>query len=166
MELQHLLSIPDALLIDQLTSVQLTELQQALSLLGYPVGDVDGLIGTRTRTAWAEFQTNVFQGNPNLIGKGSIQALQEKLSKLSTTQDGPLSQASSKQEVIAAIKKECKNQAIGLDTQMAYVLATTQWETAQTFKPVREAFWKDEEWRRVNLARYYPYYGRGFVQLT
>jgi hypothetical protein len=49
---------------------------------------------------------------------------------------------------------------------MAYVLATTQWETAQTFKPVREAFWKDEEWRRVNLARYYPYYGRGFVQLT
>lgn len=50
--------------------------------------------------------------------------------------------------------------------QIAYVLATTDWETGHTFKPVREAFWKDEEWRRNNLYRYYPYYGRGFVQLT
>jgi len=31
---------------------------------------------------------------------------------------------------------------------------------------VREACWKDEEWRRRNLSRYYPYYGRGFIQLT
>jgi predicted chitinase len=45
------------------------------------------------------------------------------------------------------------------------VLATVEWETAQTFKPVREAFWLNEEWRRQNL-RYYPYYGRGYVQLT
>lgn len=49
--------------------------------------------------------------------------------------------------------------------QAAYVLATSYWETAKTMKPVREAFWKDEDWRRRNL-RYYPYYGRGFVQLT
>jgi hypothetical protein len=48
---------------------------------------------------------------------------------------------------------------------MAYVLATTEWETDHTFKPVREAFWKDEAWRQVNL-RYYPYYGRGYMQLT
>ena len=38
-------------------------------------------------------------------------------------------------------------------------------ETASTFAPVREAFWLSEEWRRVNL-RYWPYYGRGFIQLT
>ena len=30
---------------------------------------------------------------------------------------------------------------------------------------VREAFWLSEEWRKRNL-RYYPYYGRGYVQLT
>lgn len=41
-----------------------------------------------------------------------------------------------------------------------------EWETGKTFKPVREAFWKDEAWRRANLSRYYPYYGRGYVQLT
>lgn len=33
------------------------------------------------------------------------------------------------------------------------------------FAPVREAYWLSEAWRAANL-RYYPYYGRGFVQLT
>lgn len=47
----------------------------------------------------------------------------------------------------------------------AYLLATAKWETAHTLEPVREAYWKDENWRKNNL-RYYPYYGRGYVQLT
>lgn len=52
-----------------------------------------------------------------------------------------------------------------LRNQLAYVLATALWETAHTMEPVREAFWLSENWRRANL-RYYPWYGRGFVQLT
>jgi hypothetical protein len=48
---------------------------------------------------------------------------------------------------------------------LAYELATTTWETAHTMQPVREAYWTSEDWRRANL-RYWPYYGRGFVQLT
>lgn len=72
---------------------------------------------------------------------------------------------STKGGVIAAIKAECDKQGLNLAEQQAYVLATVDWETGHTFKPVREAFWKDEEWRRQNL-RYYPYYGRGYVQLT
>jgi len=47
----------------------------------------------------------------------------------------------------------------------AYALATAYHETANTMQPVREAFWLSEDWRRRNL-RYYPYYGRGYVQLT
>ncbi len=47
----------------------------------------------------------------------------------------------------------------------AAALATVAIETASTFEPVREAFWLDEEYRRNNF-RYYPYYGRGYVQLT
>lgn len=47
----------------------------------------------------------------------------------------------------------------------AYTIATGWWETAATMQPVREAFWKDENWRRENL-RYYPWYGRGLVQTT
>lgn len=45
------------------------------------------------------------------------------------------------------------------------VIATIAIETASTFKPVREAFWLPESWRQANL-RYYPFYGRGYVQLT
>lgn len=49
--------------------------------------------------------------------------------------------------------------------QAAYIIATAWWETGQTMMPVREAYWKDEAWRKRNF-RYYPYYGRGYIQLT
>lgn len=58
----------------------------------------------------------------------------------------------------------CVSQGLSI-YQIAYILATVYWETARTMKPVKEAFWKDEAWRKKNL-RYYPWYGRGFVQLT
>lgn len=47
----------------------------------------------------------------------------------------------------------------------AYMLATAWHETNKTMQPVREAYWLSEDWRRKHL-RYYPWYGRGFVQLT
>lgn len=59
---------------------------------------------------------------------------------------------------------ECKRYGC-LRNQAAYILATAYWETARTMKPVKEAYWLSEEWRRNNL-RYYPHYGRGYVQLT
>lgn len=62
------------------------------------------------------------------------------------------------------ILKECRKHGL-LRNQAAYVLATAYWETARTMKPVIEAFWKSEAWRERNL-RYYPWHGRGFVQLT
>jgi hypothetical protein len=45
------------------------------------------------------------------------------------------------------------------------MLATAFHETNQTMQPVREAYWLSEAWRKQHL-RYYPYYGRGYVQLT
>lgn len=47
----------------------------------------------------------------------------------------------------------------------SYMLATAWHETAKTMQPVREAYWLDEAWRKKNL-RYWPWYGRGYVQLT
>ena len=47
----------------------------------------------------------------------------------------------------------------------AAAIATIAIETASAFQPVREAFWLPESWREANL-RYYPFYGRGFIQLT
>lgn len=47
----------------------------------------------------------------------------------------------------------------------AYLLATTWHETDYTMQPVREAFWETEVWREKHF-RYWPWYGRGFCQLT
>jgi putative chitinase len=47
----------------------------------------------------------------------------------------------------------------------AYALATAYHETARTMQPVLEAYWLSEGWRKRNL-RYYPWHGRGYVQLT
>lgn len=49
--------------------------------------------------------------------------------------------------------------------QTAYCLATAWHETNATMLPVVEAYWLSESWRKKNL-RYYPYHGRGYVQLT
>lgn len=52
----------------------------------------------------------------------------------------------------------------------AYALATAWHETNTTFGPVKEAYYlgteqKAEAWRKTHL-RYWPWYGRGLVQLT
>jgi hypothetical protein len=169
MELPYLSVITEPLKITELTENQLRELQTALSRLGYPVGDIDGLIGPKTKNAWAEFKADVFQGNPELIGTGSIESLKSQLTDA-------VYDFSTKEGTINAIKQECRAKGIGLNTQIAYVLATTQWETAQTFKPVREAYWWDnrhgfqqaEKMRREDsvIGKYFPYYGRGYVQIT
>jgi len=68
------------------------------------------------------------------------------------------------------IIEECRRQGL-LRNQTAYTLATGYWESGRTMQPVREAFYishdeaKAEAWRRVHL-RYWPFYGRGLVQIT
>lgn len=47
----------------------------------------------------------------------------------------------------------------------AYTLATSYHETAKRMLPVKEGLSLSDDWRKKNL-RYYPYYGRGDVQLT
>lgn len=49
--------------------------------------------------------------------------------------------------------------------QAAYLLATSYHETARRMQPVREGLSASDAWRKRNL-RYYPWYGRGDVQLT
>jgi hypothetical protein len=48
---------------------------------------------------------------------------------------------------------------------LAYILASAFHETNATMQPVKEAYWLSEAWRKRNL-RYYPYYGRGLIQIT
>lgn len=68
-----------------------------------------------------------------------------------------------KQEIINA----CKEQGF-IKAQIAYVLATVKHETNDTFRPVTEAYWLDDPdaYLKKHHADYYPYYGRGLVQIT
>ena len=47
----------------------------------------------------------------------------------------------------------------------AYALATSYHETARKMQPVKEGLTLSDAWRKRNL-RYYPWFGRGDVQLT
>lgn len=49
--------------------------------------------------------------------------------------------------------------------EWAYIYATVYWETGFTFEGVRESPRQTEAWRKKKFY-YYPYYGRGYVQLT
>jgi predicted chitinase len=164
MQLKELLNIEQPVSLNSLPVDQMKELQGALANLGYPVGDIDGLVGPRTRSAWSEFQNDVSKRDPTQADAASVAALQQQLAKLAQPSNHDFS---TRDGTIIAIIDECKRQGIGLRDQIAYVLATTQHETNNTFQPVREAYYlrdRGEAYRRT-LA-YYPYYGRGYVQLT
>lgn len=162
MRIIKLLEITMALPLSRISDDQMKELQTVLTALGYPVGLIDGLYGPKTRNAWAEFKTDVFVGNPDLIGPDSVEMLSHQLEQVSIAGKYDFS---NKEGTVESIKLACIAHGINLKTQISYVLATVEWETAQTFKPVKEAFWLNERWREENL-RYFPYYGRGYVQLT
>lgn len=50
---------------------------------------------------------------------------------------------------------------------LAYMLATTKWETASTMQPIREyGRGKGRKYGRKDAKTGHAYYGRGFVQLT
>lgn len=65
------------------------------------------------------------------------------------------------------ILERCKEYKLTIP-QTAYVMATAYHETAFSMKPVREGYYlgepKAENYRKT--LRYYPWYGRGYVQLT
>lgn len=63
---------------------------------------------------------------------------------------------------LSAVLKACEGSPLA---HTAYMLATSWHETNATMQPVREAYWLSEDWRKRHL-RYYPHYGRGYVQLT
>jgi hypothetical protein len=70
---------------------------------------------------------------------------------------------------IRAIIEESRKQGFRLNSQVAYILATVKRETGDMFQPVREGDWaghtSTDEYRKKHY-RYYPYYGRGYVQIT
>lgn len=156
-------TITDPIKVSDLKQPQLRELQQALAQLGYPVGEIDGFYGRRTATAWSEFKEDEYQGDPELIGPGSVALLKVRLPK----SGGRIHDFSTKEGTVEAIKWECDQHGIGLAHQKAYVLATVEHETAGTFRPIAEyGKGKGRSYGNPDPVTGRVYYGRGYVQLT
>jgi predicted chitinase len=73
-----------------------------------------------------------------------------------------------KEAAVAAIIGACSQHGLDMPEQQAYVLATVEHETAGTFEPVEECCYlppvaREKAQRKL---RYYPYFGRGYVQIT
>ena len=129
--------------LSALSMPQIEALQRGLAISAYPVGLVDGLIGPRTRNAYAEFVADLGAGNPLVISCDVIHLLQTKTNELNAILARPAHNEDGVKDSIAAA---FRFMGLTMREHVAYGLATTQWETAHTFKPVREAFWLSENW--------------------
>jgi len=149
--------------LSSLTNPALTEIQVALSRTGYPITTIDGLYGSNTSSCWAAFCAEVTLTNPDLVTPNAVDCVLKKVDALAVIEGGP---QRTQDQVIAAIIAECNALGLTLRAQHAYVVATTYWETAHTFQPVREAFYLADPDAYLRTKPYYPFYGRGYVQLT
>lgn len=154
--------------LDTCSNSDLATIQRALEWLIYSPGPIDGLYGKKTATAWTEFKETNGLGNPDWIGpqssellNDSIERIESILTRLKTTMTPPIADTQSAIIALASLMR------LPYESHSAYIFATTQWETAGAWQPVKEAYWVNdaEAWRERNL-RYWPWYGRGFVQLT
>lgn len=129
------------------------------------IGTVDGIFGSRTQAS-----IRSFKAAHQLPGSDVINAATASALLLARPVGGALPQwqGGDKKATVQAIIQEAKRQGITIKTQIAYILATVEHESAGSFQPVREAYFlgepKAENYRKT--LRYYPFYGRGYVQLT
>lgn len=125
------------------------ELQRLLAMAGYYLDPIDGIDGRKTQAALIEFEERGFM-------------------RLEDIPDVfyPRPFSDGKEKFISACRQQSRVMGIGSDAQVAYILATVDHETGGTFRPVKEGFDLTEAERRTKYRKYYPYYGRGFVQLT
>lgn len=160
------LPINNTIELSKLSQPDLLQIQKLLLAAGFSPGYLDGYHGEKTQRAWAQFKKSVHLNEPNLlkfIGKGSYDKLLEKAKE----SKGKIHNFSTKAGTIEAIRWECSQHGLTLPAQQAYVLATTEWETGRTFKPLEEyGKGRGRAYGKPDPITGKIYYGRGFVQLT
>ena len=148
--------------LDSMSEADLANVQRALAWLTYPVSGVDGKYGPNTRSAFGEFLADIKAEPGERLTRNARDTLIDVVGAVRATLDGDVSSPEATRKTIARV---CRAMSLPLKPQIAYVWATARWETAHTFRPIKEGLRRSEDWRRRNL-RYFPFYGRGYVQLT
>lgn len=132
--------------------------QRCLAMLCLYQGNIDGINGPKTQAAIAEFCERERADRDDFTA-----FLLEKISQL------PVESYRSADDLAGTVKRLCKSVYVDVPAVWAYIMATVQHETADAYYPVGEAFYIRDERSRERYLRscaYYPFYGRGLVQLT
>jgi peptidoglycan hydrolase-like protein with peptidoglycan-binding domain len=146
---------------DQLFCAEIQTILRANHLLEV----VDGIYGLQTQEALRSFKASRKLDGPDVLGATTAKALLDAKQGAGMLPDW---KGGDKEAAVQAIIKEAHRQGITSQAQIAYILATVEHETADSFQPVKESYYLGEpegENDRKTL-RYYPFYGRGYVQLT
>ena len=140
------------------------EIQTILQAIGL-LNTVDGEFGPHTQEALRQFKTRYQLAGGDIFGPTTAKALLDARPAGGILPDW---KGGNKEETVQALVKEARRQGINDLNQIAYILATVEHETAGSFQPVKESYYlgkvRGENHRKT--LRYYPFYGRGFVQLT
>jgi predicted chitinase len=141
------------------------EIQQILKANNFYNFEVDGLYGKITRESLRDFKEAFALSGGDILGPTTAQFLLN----LEQTAGKKVHDFSTKQGTQKAIIHECKRRGLTLNSQIAYVLATVEHETANSFQPVEESFFvkpRSRQMAQLRTKSYFPFYGRGYVQLT
>lgn len=152
--------------LPELTAERLTALQRLLGKLGYYMAFVDGVLGPKTRAGLVSFmKDNSLTAPEGVLTHETLVALVQAVDKLKVLYAPE--QKNTKEGRKQIIIRTAKAHGFSLE-QIAYILASAYWETNYTLRPVAEAFWMTDPdtWLRIHHPEYYPYFGRGFIQLT
>ncbi|NOZ90437.1 MAG: carboxypeptidase [Epsilonproteobacteria bacterium] len=139
------------------------EVQTILQKINIYKYDIDGEFGPKSKTALQDFIETEGIVQDYILDDIVADALMRinKIGKDTLCDDF----GTTKDEFIKATIELCPKLGLPLNEQIAYVIATAEHESAGTFRPVQEAFWLSDHYRKTHFY-YYPYHGRGYVQLT
>lgn len=79
-------NIKAAMPLVDLSPEQAKDLQLKLRALGFLDGAADGIVGPKTKAAWASFKLSVYQTEPEVIGAGSVKLLLTNIEQKSDQQ--------------------------------------------------------------------------------
>lgn len=133
--------------------------QRALAMLTLYRGKIDGIEGAKTRAARDQFRENEsLSDNADLAAE-----LKQKIFTL------PLESYQHPNDLADTVKRVCQSIYYDDPRLWSYIMATVKHETNNTYFPVVEYYYASSEKRRINYLKeksYFPYYGRGLVQIT
>ena len=139
------------------------EIQGILKKINIYKFDIDGEFGPKSKTALQDFIETEGIVQDYILDDIVADAL-IRIDKIGKNTLGD-NFDTTKDDFLKATIELCPKLGLPLNEQIAYVIATAEHESAGTFKPVQEAFWLSDNYRKTHFY-YYPYHGRGYVQLT